>query len=195
MWEACGFLVVPSLTSPACPPKLSNEGTEKQAIGGCTVAAFGAPPRLWIIFLHSTCKAMQSLCSGGVCMRSIMLVFNQGRLAYTSDMKLVSMGTVDWKAKCIRIVGSMSTRCMAIPRPLLAGTPVSSIILVTTAQMQSYNASMAFSLSLMNSFGLVSYSRACQNKVEFVSSHASPAFCAGGQLLHQDFQLSHLQSA
>ena len=50
VWEANGFLAVSLLapTLPACSPKLSNEGTEKQAIGRSTVVTFGAPLRLWI---------------------------------------------------------------------------------------------------------------------------------------------------
>ena len=75
----------------ACPPKLSNEGMEKQTIGGTTLAAFGAPLRLLIISSHSTSKAIWLLCGGGVCIRSIIFILNQGQLAYTSGVKLVSI--------------------------------------------------------------------------------------------------------
>ena len=195
-----GLLVVPSpaLTLPACPPTLDNEGTGKTS---CWCNHLG---RLWCttevvnnLFMHSTSDLIQSLCGGGVCMTSIMFILNQGQLAYTSGTKLsasvhsrVESQMYQDGGKHIDQAHSDSQAithwvCQHPPLPLSHDCP--------DAVMQCLNGIFALHEEVIQ-LGLIF--QGVIKRVEFVSSHASPAFlCTGSQLLHQDFQPSLLWSA
>ena len=59
------------------------------------------------------------------------------------------------RPQCSRVeskLGSMSTKCKAIPKPSATGFPASYMTFITTSHMQSCNVLMARPLLVMNSF-------------------------------------------